>query len=232
MLAILSQDSYEFPDPRYALDEPNGLLAVGGGLEPERVLRAYRLGIFPWYEEGQPILWWSPDPRMVLFPGELHVSRSLRKAMARSTLRITADQAFAQVLDACAGGRPYASGTWITREVRKAYNHLFQMGHAHSVEAWQGGVLVGGLYGLSIGKVFFGESMFSRQDNASKIAFVRLVKQLELWRYDLIDCQVASSYLASFGAREISGETFRRYLPREGEPAGNPSHWNEIWQQA
>lgn len=231
MLAVLSQDSFEFPDPRYALEEPNGLLAVGGGLEPERLLEAYRLGIFPWYEEGQPILWWSPNPRMVLFPGELHLSRSLRKALKLNELRITADTAFAEVVDACAGRRPYASGTWITRDIRGAYNRLFELGHAHSVEAWHDGKLVGGLYGVAMGGIFFGESMFNRQPNASKIAFCHLVKQLELWRYDLIDCQVASSYLASFGAREISREQFRHYLPREGEPAGQASHWNEIWQQ-
>lgn len=229
MLSVLPQDSCEFPDPEYALDEPNGLLAIGGDLEPDRILAAYRQGIFPWYETGQPILWWSPDPRMVLFPFELHISRSLRKAVKKTTLRITADHDFQAVIAACAERRPYASGTWITPEMEKAYIRLHEMGIAHSVEAWQDERLVGGLYGLSQGAVFYGESMFNRQDNASKIAFACLVKQLEKQDYDLIDCQVASSYLASFGAREIPRGQFRRLLDTAWRPEGNALFWNERW---
>jgi leucyl/phenylalanyl-tRNA---protein transferase len=231
VLAILSPDSLAFPDPDYALEEPNGLLAVGGDLTPERLLAAYRLGIFPWYEDGQPILWWSPHPRMVLFPGELHVSASLRKALRRSSLRIKADTAFDAVIEACAQSRPYASGTWITKEVRHSYKALHAQGFAHSVEAWQDGELVGGLYGIALGRVFFGESMFSRQDNASKIAFCQLVRQLDKWDYSLIDCQVASRHLASLGAREIARSRFRHYLPSAAEAAGPRGPWTEIWQE-
>lgn len=230
MLAVLNQDSFEFPDPQYALDEPNGLLAVGGDLRPERILCAYAQGIFPWYEEGQPILWWAPNPRMVLFPGELHLSRSLRRTMAKSELTITADRDFAGVIEACAGRRPYASGTWITEAIRSAYLTLHEMGVAHSVEAWQDGELVGGLYGVAMGRIFFGESMFNRQANASKIAFCHLVKRLESWDYELIDCQVASAYLASFGAREIPREEFQRYLPRDWKAEDTRGDWREIWQ--
>src|SRR5690606_24957850 len=193
---------------------------------------AYRLGILPWYEEGQPILWWSPNPRMVLFPEELHIGASLRKAIRRSRLVITADRAFAQVIEACAGRRAYASGTWITAAVRRAYTELHRQGLAHSVEAWDGDELVGGLYGVTLGTVYFGESMFSRQDNASKIAFCHLVKQLEARGYDLIDCQVASQYLASFGAREISRRRFRAYLPGEDETVARAASWSDTWPPA
>ncbi|MEX2366951.1 MAG: leucyl/phenylalanyl-tRNA--protein transferase [Pseudohongiellaceae bacterium] len=228
MLCLLDQDSFTFPDPQHALDEPNGLLAVGGDLQPERILEAYRLGIFPWYEEGQPILWWSPDPRMVLFPDELHVSRSLRKALKKHALNITVDSSFDAVITACAEKRPYAAGTWITRAVKQAYSQLFTAGYAHSVEVWDGDELVGGLYGLVLGKVFYGESMFSRRDNVSKIAFYYLVRHLQLWEYEIIDCQVASHFLAGFGAREISREAFQRFLPAQ-QQLDVPSGWAANW---
>jgi leucyl/phenylalanyl-tRNA---protein transferase len=219
MLPILDPDSYVFPDVSDALDAPSGLLAVGGDLHPERIIAAYRHGIFPWYEEGQPILWWSPDPRMVLFPSELHISKSLAKVLKKTNISITIDKAFDQVISACAGERAYASGTWITQNMKTAYTKLHHLSYAHSIEAWQEGELIGGLYGLAMGKVFYGESMFSIQENASKIAFVQLVKQLELWGYELIDCQIASSYLASFGAREISRIEFLKFLQGDSETA-------------
>jgi len=189
----------DFPPPEAA--EPGGLLAVGGDLEPERLLLAYSRGIFPWYEEGLPILWHSPNPRMVLLAGELRVSRSLRKVLRRAPFGITLDTAFARVLRACAEcRRPGQRGTWITAEMRVAYERLHALGFAHSVEAWQGGELVGGLYGVSLGACFFGESMFALRSDASKVAFTMLVRQLERWGIDLVDCQVHTQHLAHFGA--------------------------------
>ena len=220
MLTGLDPDNLHFPDPATALEDPNGLLALGGDLSPERLLAAYQRGIFPWYEEGHPILWWSPDPRMVLFPDELHISRSLRKTLQKARLRVTANQAFGEVIRQCAGKRHNARGTWITQAMQEAYNRLHALGYAHSVEVWQDGVLAGGLYGLAIGRVYFGESMFSHVDNASKIAFAHLVKHLQAWDYELIDCQVSSEHLASLGAREISRTQFLSLLPR---PLANPS---------
>ena len=172
-----SAPELNFPPVDLALDEPNGLLAVGGDLSPKRLIKAYRLGIFPWFSNGQPILWWSPNPRAILFPDQLHVSRSLNKAIRRGNLHITLDTAFAEVMQACASPRLQQADTWITAEMHTAYLQLHKMGIAHSVEAWLDDKLVGGLYGLSIGKVFFGESMFSRVSNASKVAFVYLTKQ-------------------------------------------------------
>ena len=173
----LKQDDLSFPDPENALTEPNGLLAVGGDLSLERLLSAYKLGIFPWYEDGQPILWWSPDPRMVLFPDELHISKSLEKIINRKVFKVSFNQNFPAVILACANQRSKnRDGTWITDEIQQAYIHLHQAGWAHSVEVWDDNNLVGGLYGIALGKIFFGESMFNEQNNASKVAFVYLTQ--------------------------------------------------------
>jgi leucyl/phenylalanyl-tRNA--protein transferase len=210
-----------FPPVEFALDEPNGLLAVGGDLSPERLIHAYRHGIFPWYSDDQPILWWSPDPRAVLFPEQLHISRSLYRAINRTPFEITLDKDFAAVMQGCAAPRRDGLGTWLTEEMQAAYLQLHRMGIAHSIEAWRQNELVGGLYGLAIGGVFFGESMFSRADNASKIAFVYLVKQLQQWNYGMIDCQISSDHLTSLGAVEIERREFMtllaRYLDRNGK---------------
>lgn len=212
MLTWLSKDSLSFPPLARALREPDGLLAAGGDLRPERILAAYRHGCYPWYQQGQPILWWSPDPRFVLFPDELHISRSLGKVLRRQTFEVSYDKAFDRVIDACAGPRSYADGTWITDAMRQAYLQLHRLGHAHSVEVWQAGELVGGLYGLCIGQVFFGESMFSHVDNASKTAFAHLVPDLKRWGIRLIDCQMQTRHLASFGARAIDRQAFAELL--------------------
>lgn len=212
MLSWLSRRNFDFPPLDQALREPNGLLALGGDLSPERLVSAYRHGCFPWFQEGQPILWWSPDPRMVLFPAELHVSRSLRKTQRQHRFEISFDRDFPTVIEACAGPRPYADGTWITPAMLDAYRTLHRRGIAHSVEVWQDGQLVGGLYGLAIGRLFFGESMFSRVTDASKIGFVTLVERLRDSGFVLIDCQMHTSHLASFGARPIPRTEFAHYL--------------------
>jgi len=201
-----------FPPLEQALDEPNGLLAAGGGLSTARLLEAYRQGIFPWYGEGEPILWWSPDPRMVLVPGELKVPRSVGKMLRKSHFEVRADTAFRDVMVACAAPRRGQRGTWITGEMVEAYTRLHQLGHAHSVETWIGGDLAGGLYGVALGRAFFGESMFSRATDASKIALVHLVRQLQRWEFGIIDCQMATPLLASFGAREIPRREFSNRL--------------------
>jgi leucyl/phenylalanyl-tRNA---protein transferase len=197
-----------FPPLGTALTHPNGLLAAGGDLSPQRLIEAYRCGIFPWFNEGDPILWWSPDPRMVLFPPELKISRSLRKTLKKANYTIRADSAFNQVVQACAAPRKERPGTWIHDEMIAAYTALHEMGLAHSIETWIGGELVGGLYGVAQGKMFFGESMFSRTTDASKVAFVHLVRYLERRGFGMIDCQMKTAHLASFGAREISREEF------------------------
>lgn len=212
MLTWLKRDDLSFPPLETALREPNGLLAAGGDLRPERLLAAYRHGCFPWYQEGQPLLWWSPDPRTVLFPNELHVSRSLRKRMRHGDYRVTFDKAFAEVIQGCAGPRSYADGTWITTPMQDAYVRLHEMGVAHSVEVWQQGQLVGGLYGIAMGELFFGESMFSRATDASKVGFVTLVERLREWGFALIDCQMPTRHLESFGARSIPRAAFAEAL--------------------
>jgi len=201
-----------FPPVELALRDPDGLLAVGGDLSPRRLLNAYRHGIFPWYSEGQPILWWSPDPRLVLFPDRLRVSRSLRKILRKEMFRITLDQAFPEVIRACAAPRAGDQGTWITPAMQAAYVRLHELGHAHSVEAWLEGKLVGGLYGVAIGRMFFGESMFSRVSAASKVAFVHLVRRLAAWGFGPIDCQVHTDHLARFGAEPVSRARFIDHL--------------------
>jgi leucyl/phenylalanyl-tRNA--protein transferase len=203
-----------FPDPQRALREPDGLLAVGGDLAPERLLAAYRRGIFPWFEAGQPVLWWSPDPRAVLRPDELKVSTSLRKSLRSARLEITLDSAFAAVIRGCAQPRPRQRGTWLTDEMVSAYERLHALGHAHSVEVRRDGELVGGLYGVAIGRVFFGESMFSSVRDASKVALCHLVSEVRARGFELIDCQVHSPHLASLGARALPRPEFLRLVER------------------
>lgn len=214
MLTCLQRDSLSFPPLERALREPNGLLAVGGDLSAERLIQAYRHGCFPWYQAGQPILWWSPNPRTVLLPQELHVSRSLRKTLRQERFQVSLDRNFSAVIQACAGPRDYADGTWITPEMQAAYRELHRRGIAHSVEVWQNDNLVGGLYGLAIGQLFFGESMFSHVDNASKVGFATLVRRLKQWGFVLIDCQMPTQHLQSLGARSISRSEFADYLKR------------------
>ncbi|HLP98708.1 MAG TPA: leucyl/phenylalanyl-tRNA--protein transferase [Sideroxyarcus sp.] len=207
MIPLLRSDN-SFPPVSNALRSPNGLLAAGGDLSPARLLAAYRSGIFPWFGEGDPILWWSPDPRMVLFPQEFKLSHSLRKTLRNGRHEVRTDSAFEQVMRACAAPRAGADGTWILEEMIQAYCELHRMGHAHSVETWLDGELVGGLYGMAIGRMFYGESMFSRSSDASKIALAHLCAQLTRWDFGMIDCQMNTPHLASLGAREIAREEF------------------------
>ncbi len=200
----------EFPPSDKALAEPEGLLAIGGCLSEKRLLNAYRHGIFPWYNPGEPILWWSPDPRLVLFPEQVVISRSLRKTLRKSVFKVTFDQAFSDVINACANTR--SEGTWISEDIKHAYTRLHASGSAHSIEAWHGDQLVGGLYGVAMGQVFFGESMFHYQTDASKVAFVTMVQWLKTWGYQLIDCQVHTDHLVSLGAENISRQRFLSLL--------------------
>ena len=201
-----------FPPVHRALEEPNGLLAAGGDLSVERLLEAYRNGIFPWYSDGQPVLWWSPDPRMVLVPGKIALSRSLKKRLRKAYYEVRTDSSFSEVMLGCASPRDGQEGTWITDEMVHAYGRLHRSGYAHSVETWIEGRLAGGLYGVSIGRAFFGESMFSRAADASKLALAHLARQLERWQFGLIDCQMATAHLASLGARAIPRSDFIRAL--------------------
>ncbi len=205
-------DNDELPPVQQALTEPNGLLAASENLAPARLLAAYRHGIFPWYSDHQPVLWWSPDPRMVLFPAEFHMPRSLAKRLRRRDYEIRVDHAFAQVMQECAMPRSDDAGTWITEDMIAAYCELHRLGHAHCVETWIEGELAGGLYGVALGRAFYGESMFARAGDASKIAFAHLVKQLARWQFGIIDCQMNTAHLARFGAREIPRTEFSRRL--------------------
>jgi leucyl/phenylalanyl-tRNA---protein transferase len=214
-----------FPPTEQALADPNGLLAAGADLSPERLVDAYAHGIFPWFNEGDPVLWWSPDPRMVLFVDELHVSRSLRRVVQSGYFTVTTDRAFAEVVAGCAAPRADHDGTWITDDMTAAYRRLFEQGIAHSVEVWRGGELVGGLYGVALGRMFYGESMFSRATNASKVALVRLVRQLQQWDFELIDCQMSTTHLASLGAREIPRADFVRHVRRLVTKPPIPAPW-------
>ncbi|MCX7100681.1 MAG: leucyl/phenylalanyl-tRNA--protein transferase [Methylobacter sp.] len=201
-----------FPSVKQALREPDGLLAVGGCLSKKRLLTAYRHGIFPWYNPGEPILWWSPNPRLVLFPEKLIISSSLRKTLRKNIFSVTFDQAFNDVIARCAAPRKDTAGTWITPEISIAYNDLYRAGYAHSVEVWLGDELVGGLYGVALGQVFFGESMFHTRTDASKVAFASLVQQLDIWGFRVVDCQVHTPHLASFGAEQINRADFIKLL--------------------
>ena len=216
----------DFPSPHEALVEPNGLLAAGGDLTPERLLAAYRRGIFPWYEEGQPILWWCPDPRAVLWPDALHVSRSLRRSLRNGGFELRIDTAFDAVVAGCAAPRSYGHGTWITAEMAAAYGHLHRLGWAHSFETWRNDELVGGMYGVALGRVFFGESMFARAADASKVALVRAMEYLKARQFALLDCQVASAHTLRLGATNIRRAEFLRLVAQHCEPAGTPCRWS------
>ena len=208
----VNDPGHDFPDPELAMEEPNGLLAIGGDLSARRLVIAYHCGAFPWYNPGQPILWWSPDPRAVLFPDQLKISRSLEKVIRKGQYTVTIDHAFEEVVRACAAPRKGVDGTWISEEMAQAYNRLHLLGTAHSAECWEHGRLAGGLYGVALGRVFFGESMFYRHRDASKVAFAYLVQRLRQWGYQLIDCQVSSNHMASLGAVDIPRREFLRML--------------------
>lgn len=225
MPIYLLSPKLQFPPPHLASSE--GLLAVGGDLSTKRLLLAYAMGIFPWYSEGEPIMWWSPDPRLVLYPADLHVSRSLARVIRKATFHITMDTAFTEVIRACSDIRSQSGeGTWIVAEMVEAYCRLHEQGYAHSVEAWLDGRLVGGLYGVSLGRCFFGESMFSRVSNASKVAFVALVRFLRQHRYAFIDCQVNTRHLIRFGAADISRTEFLDQLQLALQPPTMRGRWN------
>jgi len=202
----------DFPAVTEALRDPDGLLAIGGDLSAERLINAYQSGIFPWFNEGQPIMWWSPDPRCVLELDDLKISRSLSKCLNKEQFKITFDTAFIRVLEGCAAARKGVKDTWITKDIKLAYLNLFKMGYAHSVECWENEQLVGGLYGIAMGKVFFGESMFSQASNASKVALVYLVHYLKEMNFRLVDCQVHSNHLQSLGAKPIQRALFIKIL--------------------
>ena len=214
-----------FPPVTAALADPNGLLAVGGELSAVRLIDAYRHGIFPWFSPGQPVLWWSPDPRMVLMPHELKVSRSLRKALRRRDYEVRADTCFRAVMQACAEPRPEQGGTWISAGMIAAYCALHEQGLAHSIETWIDGDLAGGLYGVALGRMFYGESMFTHAADASKIALVHLVRQIKRWHFGMIDCQLHTGHLASLGAREIPRADFMRKLQELVDYPGVTGHW-------
>lgn len=226
----LEDNDMDFPLSESALVEPNGLLAAGGDLSVERLISAYRQGIFPWYEDHQPIMWWSPNPRAVLYPDKLKISRSLKKRIKHREFQISCDTRFLEVMRYCATTpRHGQAGTWITEDMVEAYVQLHKDGIAHSVEAWFQGSLVGGLYGIAIGKVFFGESMFSLKTDASKVAFAHLVSQLRSWDFALIDCQVSNNHLLSLGAEEISRPQFEKVL-RDNIDKKNIDSWQKQWQ--
>lgn len=215
ILETIRQNAYYFPPVETALQEPDGLLAAGGDLNPDRILRAYSHGIFPWYSAEDPILWWSPDPRCVLFTDELHISRSMAKWLKQQQLRVTTDTAFKPVIQACAQPRAKQAETWINRDIQAAYTALHQHGLAHSIEVWDGEELVGGLYGVSIGRMFFGESMFSRTTNASKLAFIKLVQSASHMGFRMIDCQVHNPHLETLGARCIPRGQFVQIIEQQ-----------------
>ncbi|MBT3437853.1 MAG: leucyl/phenylalanyl-tRNA--protein transferase [Oceanospirillaceae bacterium] len=211
----LDTTDYWFPPVSEALTNPAGLLAIGGDLCVPRLLHAYQQGIFPWFSDQEPILWWAPSPRMVLKPEHIHVSKSMRKWMRKTQFSVTFDYAFERVVDACGStvraGQVQAE-SWITPAIKEAYTNLFRSGYAHSVEVWRGSELVGGLYGVALGRMFFGESMFSLADNGSKLAFIHLAQQLQAWGFVLIDCQMHTHHLSSLGAAEIEMAEFQAYL--------------------
>ena len=225
MIPWLEPDT-PFPPLETSLGEPNGLIAIGGDLSPKRLLAAYQLGIFPWFSDDQPILWWSPDPRMVLFPDELKISRSLARRLRKPDYEMRFDTAFRDVIQACATiTRKEQDGTWIVPEILEAYCLLHELGHAHSVETWMDGQLVGGIYGVAIGRMFYGESMFHRKTDASKLAFVHLVWHLKQNNFGMMDCQMKTSHLASLGAREISRSEFSLMLAKLVNYTQVPGKW-------
>ena len=223
----LSANPSDLRFPPVNAASPEGLLAVGGDLRPERLLEAYRHGIFPWYSDDQPILWWSPDPRTVLFPDKLHISRSLKRSLRPGLFSVTLDTCFRDVMQHCAGPRPQYpdGGTWITTEMLEAYTCLHEQGYAHSVETWQEGKLVGGLYGVALGGAFFAESMFTRVPDASKVALVSLVRQLQAWGFRLMDCQQASPHVMRLGAEEIPRQEFLGHLTSALTLPDRQEHW-------
>jgi leucyl/phenylalanyl-tRNA--protein transferase len=223
----LSANPSDLRFPPVEQASPEGLLAVGGDLRPERLLEAYRHGIFPWYSDGQPILWWSPDPRTVLFPEKLRISRSLKRSLRPGIFTMTFDTCFRDVMQHCAGPRPQypEGGTWITVEMLEAYSKLHEQGYAHSVETWKEGQLVGGLYGVALGGAFFAESMFTHVPDASKVALVSLVRQLQTWGFSLMDCQQSSPHVLAFGAEEIPRRDFLNRLTEAIALPDRHGHW-------
>ncbi len=223
----LSANPSDLRFPPVERASPDGLLAVGGDLRPERLLEAYRHGIFPWYNDDQTILWWSPDPRTVLLPDKLHVSRSLKRSLRPGIFSVTLDTKFREVMLGCAGPRPQYpdGGTWITAEMLEAYRRLHELGYAHSVETWHEGELVGGLYGVALGGVFFAESMFTRVSDASKVALVSLVRQLQAWEFRLTDCQQSSPHVMAFGAEAIPRSDFLHHLAAALALPDRHGHW-------
>ena len=218
-------DWVDFPDAASALDEPNGLVAAGGALSPEWLLAAYRRGLFPWFNEDEPILWWSPDPRLVLFPTEIRIRRSLHRVLRQHRFEVRIDTDFPAVIDACAKPREPDSGTWILPAMQVAYCRMFELGYAHSVECWREGRLVGGLYGIALGRVFFGESMFSLETDASKVALVHLARLLAAKDFAVIDCQMSTAHLRSMGAREIPRNEFCSELKHWVTSTEPPQQW-------
>ena len=214
--------------PPVEMSEENGLLAVGGDLSPERLVLAYRQGIFPWYADGEPILWWSPDPRFVLYPEKLKVARSMRQTLKKNLFAVTYDRDFQAVMEGCRERRAKGDGTWITDEMFEAYRRLHEEGLAHSVEVWSGGDLAGGLYGVSLGKCFFGESMFTRVSNASKAGFIALTRTLQRLRFVLIDCQVYTDHLLSLGAEMIPRPAFLDVLKGAAQGQTFQGNWNRM----
>ena len=228
-LPWLDPDQLWFPPAEEALDDPDGLLALGGDLSTERLILAYRSGIFPWYSDDQPILWWSPDTRCVLFPEDIHISRSLRRTLNQGRFRVTTDQAFSRIIRLCASTR--SEGTWITDDMIASYSELHHQGVAHSIEVWnQNGDLAGGMYGLAIGQCFFGESMFSLETNASKVLMVHLAHQLQDWGYRLMDCQVESDHLLTMGACTIPRSKFLSIIGTYADRKPDQTDWTLHWQ--
>ncbi len=229
MLPWLDTKDLWFPDPEQALDDPDGLLAIGGDLSTDRLVLAYKSGIFPWFSDDQPILWWSPNPRCVLFPDDIHIARSLRRTLNRHHFTITANQAFFRVIRLCAKTR--AEGTWITEDMIDSYVALHRSGLAHSIEAWNpNGELVGGMYGVAIGRCFFGESMFSLETNASRVLMVHLAGQLKDWNYELMDCQVESGHLLRMGATSIPRNRFLSILREVVTQKPQQENWEFTWR--
>lgn len=225
-MTLRSQNATGFPPVETALDAPNGLLAQGGDLSVPTLLDAYTHGIFPWFNPGEPILWWSPDPRMVLRPEDVRVTRSLAKRLRNGGFELRVDTAFSEVMQACAAPRAGANGTWISPAMIAAYTRLFAAGYAHSIESWHADELVGGLYGVAIGRMFYGESMFSRTRDASKVALVRLCRQLEQWGFGLIDCQMETAHLAQLGARTLPRSNFVERVAELVNLPHRPGPWS------